>query len=102
MLESTSKYHWQFPPTRNRSNLYTSAFAIILPLQALVLYNDGNLVKVGLIASIVGLGIISGQFVGGALSEPLGKTKIQCIVVFALGGICEYSRFNTVRNNKLI
>ena len=31
------------------------AFAIILPIQALVLYNDdGNLVKAGLIASIVG------------------------------------------------
>jgi hypothetical protein len=37
------------------------------------------------------LGIISGQFVGGSLSEPLGKTKIQCIVVFTLGGICKYT-----------
>ena len=37
------------------------------------------------------LGIISGQFVGGCVSEPLGKTKLQCISVFTLGGICEYS-----------
>jgi hypothetical protein len=62
------------------------AFAIILPIQAMVLYNNGNIITVGLIASVVGLGVISGQFVGGVVSEPIGKTRIQCMVVFALGG----------------
>jgi hypothetical protein len=62
------------------------AFAIILPIQAAVLYNDGNLVKVGLYSSIVGLGIIFGQWFGGCVAEPIGKTRFQCIAVFLLGG----------------
>jgi MFS family permease len=63
------------------------AFAIILPIQAAVLYNNGDLIQVGFYSSIVGLGIIGGQFFGGIVVEPLGKTKYQCITVFTLGGI---------------
>lgn len=62
------------------------AFAIILPIQAAVLYNHGSLIQVGFYSSIVGLGIILGQFTGGIVAEPIGKTKFQCMAVFTLGG----------------
>jgi hypothetical protein len=62
------------------------AFSIILPIQAAVLYNNGDLIRVGWISSIVGLGIITGQVFGGIVAEPLGKTKYQCIGVFSAGG----------------
>ncbi|KXJ90089.1 fungal trichothecene efflux pump [Microdochium bolleyi] len=63
------------------------AFAIILPIQAAVLYNNGDLSEVAWISSIVGLGIITGQVLSGCLAEPIGKTRIQCMTVFTIGGI---------------
>ncbi|KAL2212630.1 MFS general substrate transporter [Sarocladium strictum] len=63
------------------------AFAIIWPMQVNVLYNDGDMVRMGVISSLVGVGIISGQISGGMLAKKLGKTKIQCFVVFLVGGV---------------
>ena len=56
-------------------------------MQVNVLYNDGNIVRMGVISSLVGVGIISGQITGGLLAKKLGKTKIQVMVVFLIGGI---------------
>ncbi|CAK7198048.1 hypothetical protein SEUCBS139899_000706 [Sporothrix eucalyptigena] len=63
------------------------AFAIIWPSQAAVMYSNGNLTYLGGISNIVGLGIIGGQVIGGLLAKAIGKTKIQCMVVFLLGAI---------------
>ncbi|KAL1895421.1 hypothetical protein Sste5346_005227 [Sporothrix stenoceras] len=63
------------------------AFAIIWPAQAAVMYSNGNLTYLGGISNIVGLGIIFGQVIGGMLAKAIGKTKIQCMVVFLLGAI---------------
>ncbi|CAK7200126.1 hypothetical protein SEUCBS139899_002816 [Sporothrix eucalyptigena] len=65
------------------------AFAIIWPSQAAVMYGraDGDLTYLGGISNIVGLGIIGGQITGGLLAEAIGKTKIQVMVVFGLGGV---------------
>ncbi|KAK0392755.1 hypothetical protein NLU13_2250 [Sarocladium strictum] len=62
------------------------AFAIIWPMQVNVLYNDGNMVRMGVISSLVGVGIICGQITGGMLAKKIGKTKIQVFVVFLIGG----------------
>ena len=57
-------------------------------MQAAVLYSDGkDLTYTGGISNVVGIGISSGQIVGGLLAKPIGKTKIQCMVVFLVGGI---------------
>lgn len=57
-------------------------------MQAAVLYSDGkDLIYTGGISNIVGIGITSGQIVGGFLAAPIGKTKYQCMVVFLVGGI---------------
>ncbi|CAK7210045.1 hypothetical protein SCUCBS95973_000659 [Sporothrix curviconia] len=63
------------------------AFAIIWPAQAAVMYSNGNLTYLGGISNIVGLGIVRGQVVGGALAKPIGKTRIQCMVVFLVGAV---------------
>ncbi|KJR86888.1 siderophore iron transporter [Sporothrix schenckii 1099-18] len=64
------------------------AFAIIWPAQAAVMYNSGgSLTYLGGISNIVGLGIISGQVVGGLLAEKIGRTRYQCMVVFSLGAV---------------
>lgn len=78
------------------------AFAIIVPMQAAVLYSNGDIMITGGISVIVGIGIISGQIVGvgkqllittacanaeqGALATRIGKTKYQCMAVFTIGG----------------
>ncbi|EON67606.1 hypothetical protein W97_06974 [Coniosporium apollinis CBS 100218] len=63
------------------------AFAIIWPLQVAVLYGGGNLMYVGAVSVIVGMGIISGQVLCGVLAKKIGKTRYQCMVVFAIGGL---------------
>lgn len=63
------------------------AFAIIWPMQVTVLYNNGNMVYLGGVSSLVGVGIIAGQIVGGLLAAKIGKTRYQCMVVFTIGGI---------------
>lgn len=63
------------------------AFAVILPMQAAVLYANGDLLYLGWLSSLVGCGIISGQMVGGWLGKRIGKVKYQCMVMFLIGGI---------------
>ncbi|CAG9993119.1 unnamed protein product [Clonostachys byssicola] len=63
------------------------AFAIIWPMQCATLYNDRDLTYLGGISSLVGVGIISGQIVGGVLTAKIGKAKYQCMTVFTIGGI---------------
>lgn len=62
------------------------AFAIILPMQAAVLYANGDLIYLGWLGSLVGCGIISGQMCGGWLGKWLGKVKYQCMAMFLIGG----------------
>lgn len=62
------------------------AFAIIWPAQCATLYNSGDLTYLGGISSLVGVGIISGQIIGGLLAARIGKTKYQCMAVFTIGG----------------
>lgn len=62
------------------------AFAIIWPMQCSVLYNTTDLVYLGAISSLVGVGIISGQIVGGLLCARIGHAKYQCMAVFIVGG----------------
>jgi hypothetical protein len=63
------------------------AFSVILPMQAAVLYADGDLLYIGWLGSLVGCGIISGQMTGGWLCNIIGKAKYQCMAMFLLGGL---------------
>lgn len=63
------------------------AFAIIWPIQCSVLYNNGDMANLGGISSLVGVGIISGQVVGGLLAAKIGKARYQCMAVFTIGGV---------------
>ncbi len=47
----------------------------------------GDLTFSGGISNIVGLGIITGQVVGGVLAERIGHAKYQCVAVFTIGAI---------------
>ncbi|QDS75827.1 hypothetical protein FKW77_001054 [Venturia effusa] len=55
------------------------AFAIIWPSMVTVLYAGGDQMYGGWLASLVGLGLLAGEIVGGLLATPLGKTKFQMI-----------------------
>jgi MFS family permease len=69
------------------------AFAVILPMQAAVLYTNGDILQIGLIGSLVGCGIISGQMTGGWLARAIGRSKYQVMAMFLLGGTflgCKY------------
>ena len=63
------------------------AFSIIWPTQVSVLYNSGDITYLGGISSVVGVGIISGQVIGGLLVAKIGKAKYQCMTVFIIGGV---------------
>jgi len=64
------------------------AMAIIWPSMVAVLYtNDGGAsMYSGWLNCISGTLIVAGQIVGGCLSVPIGKTKLQCIFVLTVGG----------------
>ena len=62
------------------------AFAVILPMQAAVLYAHGDLLYLGWLGSLIGCGIISGQMTGGWLGKRIGKVKFQCMAMFLIGG----------------
>jgi MFS family permease len=55
------------------------AFAIIWPSMVAVLYADGDQMYGGWLASLVGLGLLAGEIIGGLLATPLGKVKFQMI-----------------------
>jgi hypothetical protein len=59
--------------------------AIIWPGMAVNVYSEGRLMWAGWVSTIVGLGITVGEMFGGALAKLIGKTKLQCIAVMALG-----------------
>jgi MFS family permease len=63
------------------------AFALIWPTQVAVLYGNGNTLWIGLVSSLLNIGIVTGQVVGGLLTRAIGHTKMQSIVIFLLGGI---------------
>jgi MFS family permease len=63
------------------------ALAIVWPLMVSTLHAEGEALNGGWLASVVGLGIITGQLVGGVLATPIGKTKYQAITVFTCGGL---------------
>ncbi|KAK7402452.1 hypothetical protein QQX98_011779 [Neonectria punicea] len=64
------------------------AFSIIWPMQAAVMYSDGkDLQYLGGISNIIGIGMTSGQITGGFVAARIGKTKLQCMCVFLVGGI---------------
>ncbi|KAL2754806.1 hypothetical protein ACRALDRAFT_1082471 [Sodiomyces alcalophilus JCM 7366] len=63
------------------------AFAIIWPMQAAVMYDEGNIHHVGAISNIIGLGMTGGQITGGFLAAKIGKTKYQCMFTFFVGGV---------------
>jgi MFS family permease len=63
------------------------AFAIIWPTQVAVLYGDGDIIWNGLVSSLLSIAFVTGQVFGGLVARRLGHTKIQSIVVFAIGGI---------------
>ncbi|KAF2840253.1 fungal trichothecene efflux pump, partial [Patellaria atrata CBS 101060] len=63
------------------------AFSIVWPAQVAVIYNNGDPMWVGYVSILVGMGIITGQIVAGALAVRIGKTRYQCMAVFTIGGI---------------
>ena len=70
------------------------AFAIIWPMQCAVLYNNGSLVYLGGISSLVGIAMTLGQIIGGLCVAKIGWAKYQCMAVFSVGGIflaCEFA-----------
>jgi hypothetical protein len=44
-----------------------------------VLYSGGDQMYGGWLASLVGLGLLAGEIIGGLLATPLGKVKFQMI-----------------------
>lgn len=62
-------------------------FAIIWPSQVAVVFPSENQITNGLTASVVGVGVISGQVVGGCLIQSIGKTKYQTMLTFTAGSI---------------
>jgi hypothetical protein len=44
-----------------------------------VLYADGDQMYGGWLASLVGLGLLAGEIIGGLLATPFGKVKFQMI-----------------------
>ncbi|KAF2429035.1 MFS general substrate transporter [Tothia fuscella] len=62
------------------------AFAIIWPSQVAILYGNGNILWVGLVSSLLSIGIVTGQVVGGLVARRIGHTQMQSIVIFLLGG----------------
>ncbi|KAF1969675.1 MFS general substrate transporter [Bimuria novae-zelandiae CBS 107.79] len=63
------------------------AMAILWPSMVAVLYTDdgGASMYAGWLSCVPGM-INGGQIVGGFLAAPIGKTRIQCIVAFTVGG----------------
>jgi Fungal trichothecene efflux pump (TRI12) len=71
----------------NRNSIYY-AMAIIWPQMVDILYTDdgGASMYAGLLACAPSAMINGGQIVAGFLAEPIGKTKLQCMSVLAIGG----------------
>lgn len=71
------------------------AFALVWPQMVNALYaRPDDPMDVGYLSSIVALGIITGEIVGCWLAKPLGKTKIQMIVICTIGSTflsCKFS-----------
>lgn len=63
------------------------ALALIWPAYVAVAYDGGDRIYGGLLSSLHGCAIISGQIVGGLLAKPLGKVKLQATFTYLLGGI---------------
>ncbi|TPX09104.1 uncharacterized protein E0L32_001633 [Thyridium curvatum] len=63
------------------------AFAIVWPMQAAVLYDNGNSARLGGIADVIGLAVIAGQVTGGTLAARLKHNRFQVMGVMLLGGI---------------
>lgn len=70
------------------------AFAIIWPTQVAVLYNNGDSMYVGYVSVLVGMGIISGQIIGGFLTTYAGPQKLQCFVSLGIGGVFLACKFH--------
>lgn len=64
------------------------AMAVIWPSMVAVLYTDdgGASMYAGWLSCVPSAMINLGQIFAGFLAEPIGKTKIQCMVVLTLGG----------------
>jgi hypothetical protein len=59
-----------------------------------VLYADGNQMYGGWLASIVGLGLLAGEIIGGLLATVLGKVKFQmigCVTLALIFFACEWT-----------
>jgi MFS family permease len=63
------------------------AFSIVWPAQAAGIYGNGDVMRVGYMSCIIGLGMIGGQISAGLLGGTIGHTRYQCMAVFAVGGI---------------
>ncbi|CAK7242647.1 MAG: hypothetical protein STHCBS139747_004143 [Sporothrix thermara] len=63
------------------------ALAIVWPTMVGVVYADGNITTNGWLSSLVGLGIIAGQVVGGVCAKSIRHFKLQCTVTLIIGGI---------------
>ncbi|KAH7385824.1 fungal trichothecene efflux pump-domain-containing protein [Pyrenochaeta sp. MPI-SDFR-AT-0127] len=63
------------------------AFSIVWPAQASILYGNGDVMRVGYMSTIVGIGIITGQVIAGIFAERIGKTRYQCMAAFSIGGL---------------
>jgi hypothetical protein len=63
------------------------ALALVWPSLVAVEYANGDAIYGGLLSSLHGCAIISGQITGGLLAKPLGRVKLQATVTYAIGGI---------------
>lgn len=60
--------------------------AILWPSMVGVLYTDGSSMHSGWLNCISGLMIVAGQIAAGVFAPLIGKTKLQCIAAFTIGG----------------
>lgn len=60
--------------------------AILWPSMVGVLYTDGTSMQAGWLNCLAGVMIVAGQMAAGVLAPVIGKTKLQCIGAFTIGG----------------
>ena len=63
------------------------AFAIVWPAQVAVVYASGDLISDGLVASIIGFAVITGQVAAGIFATKIGHIRYQLMAAFSCAGI---------------
>jgi hypothetical protein len=67
--------------------LTNSRFAIVWPQMAVLVFSNGRQMWAGWVSTLVGIGVTTGELIGGMAAEKVGKTKYQCMAAITVGSI---------------